>query len=173
MAWTSMHFAVGMGCAGLIGMVGCSILRRGWRWIPAAMTVGGLWGLVPDMPRIFREDFPQWGLAHTLGSKSLERSLHQVGDLFFFHHTLDAQPHEYALHGVLLMVLFYSASIVLLMALESRGRNSVGNRAWKAHEPHLRRKQSESPTAPTLKLTDPGPYDAPVLHRSSHLSRES
>ena len=120
MAWTTMHFAVGMGCAGAITSVGCMVLRRGWRWLPAAMTVGGLWALVPDMPRIFREDFYYEPISSILGTSELERSLHRWGDLFFFHRAFDAQPKEFALLGVLLILLFYNASIMFLMVLERK-----------------------------------------------------
>jgi len=40
MAWTTMHFAVGMGCAGALAGAACVVTRRGWRFIPAAMTAG-------------------------------------------------------------------------------------------------------------------------------------
>ncbi len=133
MAWTSMHFAVGMGCAGAAFAAGSYFLRRGHRWLPAAMTVGGIWACVPDFPRFFREDFPQVPLAGTFGSKTLERSLHAVGDLFGFHRALDAQPHEFALHGLFCIVLLYNLAIGYLLTLESRQRNSLANRTWRAH----------------------------------------
>jgi len=139
MAWTSMHFAVGMGCAGVLTGTACLVLRRGWRFIPAGMTLGGLWALIPDSPRIFREDFPSLPFAAILGDKHLERLLHSFGDLFFFHSSLDHQPHEYALHGLLLIVLFYNLAIGLLWHLERRQRNSVPNRNWRAHRAVRRR----------------------------------
>lgn len=133
MAWTSMHFATGMiGGAAVAGAV-CLATRRGWRWLPAAMTLGGLWAIVPDTPRLFREDFTSLGLRHTLGSHDLERKLHAVGDLFFFHHQLDAQPRELALHGVILMIVLYNAAIALLLVLEWRQRHSPAARAFRAH----------------------------------------
>jgi hypothetical protein len=162
MAWTSMHFAVGMSCAGAAFGVGCLALRRGWRWLPAVMTLGGLWAIVPDSPRLWREDFPWLPFASTLGAKSLEDKLHSIGDLFFFHKSLDAQPHEYALHGLMIMLLLYNASIALLMWLERRQRNSLGNRAWRAHEAELRR--ARFPTATPLR------FDGRDV-RSSHLHR--
>ena len=117
-----MHFAVGMGCGGG-GAVGiCVLIRRGWRWLPAIMSLGGIWALVPDLPRVFREDFPGLPLASWLGAKGLERWLHQHGDLFFFHSRLDAGQHEWALHGLALILLFYNVSIVLLMVMERRQR---------------------------------------------------
>jgi hypothetical protein len=160
MAWTSMHFAVGMGCTGLAFGAGCLVQRRGWRWLPMAMTVGGVWALVPDLPRLWREDFPWLPLASTFGSKSLEAFLHSWGNLFWFHHMLDMQPKEFALHGLGLILIFYNVAIVMLMKMESAARNSVGNRAWKAHRAHL------PPRA--FDPADP-PHAQPV--RSSHLSR--
>lgn len=132
-AWTTMHFAVGMGCSGVAAGVACAIWRRGWRWIPATMTLGGVWALVPDMPRVFREDFYWKPVSQFLGTKELERSLHGWGDLFFFHRQLDLQPHEYALAGMAAILLFYNLSLVLLMRFERKQRNSLANRAWRAH----------------------------------------
>ena len=137
MAWTTMHFAVGMGCAGALAGTACVIFRRGWRYLPAAMTAGGVWALVPDMPRVFREDFPSLPFASVLGDSSFERALHRVGDLFCFHNQLDAQTHQYALAGFALVLILYNLSIGLLMFLEHRERLSIGNRAWNAHQYHL------------------------------------
>lgn len=176
MSWTSMHFAVGMGCTGAAFGAGCLYLRRGFRWLPTAMTIGGFWALVPDSPRLFREDFPQLGLASSLGAKSFEHFLHGWGDLFWFHHQLDLQPHEYALHGLAAIILFYNLSIAMLMVMERRQRNSLGNRAWRAHGPtlgRLRRRRAhvdeladdEAPPMPTA-------VNAPFPRlRSSHLSK--
>lgn len=110
MAWTTMHFAMGMVSAGALSGGACLILNRGWRWIPTAMTLGGLWALVPDLPRLFREDFPSLPFAAGLGSPTLENRLHGIGDLFFFHSRLDAQPHEYALHGLVIILVLYGLS---------------------------------------------------------------
>ena len=38
-----MHFAVGMACGGALSGVACLIVRRGWRGVPIAMTLGGVW----------------------------------------------------------------------------------------------------------------------------------
>ena len=133
MAWTTMHFAMGMGCAGATAGLGCMLFRGGWRWIPAAMTLGGLWALVPDMPRIFREDIYYEPISSILGTQELERALHSWGDIFFFHQQLDAQPKEFALLGLILILLLYNASILLLMGLEYKHRNSLGNREWRTH----------------------------------------
>ena len=137
MAWTSMHFATGMISGGLIAASACLLLRRGWRFIPLAMTTGGLWALVPDMPRLWREDFPGLPFASALGSKNLERSLHEIGDIFFFHHQLDAQPHEYALHGLIMIISLYTLCILQMLWLERKSRNSIANRAWIKHKDHL------------------------------------
>jgi len=133
MAWTTMHFAVGMAGAGLACGTACLITRRGWRFLPAAMTAGGIWGTLPDWPRFFREDFPSLPLSATLGQKSFERWLHSFGDVFFLHKQLDLQPREFALHGLVLILVLYNLAIALLMLLEWRQRNTPANRAYRAH----------------------------------------
>jgi hypothetical protein len=156
MAWTSMHFATGMACSGAAGVIGCALVRRGWRWIPTVMTLGGLWACVPDMPRLWRVDFPWLPLSSTLGQMDLERYLHSIGNIFFFHAALDAPPkHEYALHGVIGMIVLYNAAIVLLMWLEARRRKDAGSRAWVAHAAYLAQRQRNVPphnAAPTVTL---------------------
>ncbi len=112
MAWTSMHFAIGMCGGAALSLAPCLILRRGWRIIPVGMTLGGLWALVPDMPRIWREDFPSLPFASTLGDKNFETWLHSIGDVFFFHRTLDSQPKEYALLGLAMIILLYNLSLI-------------------------------------------------------------
>lgn len=175
MAWTTMHFAAGMAGSGAVAVVACSVMRRGWRWLPAAMTLGGLWALVPDMPRIFREDAPWLPLSQTLGSKSLEAWLHQRGDWFFLHLRLDAQPHEYALHGLVGILVLYNAAIWLLMHLEKRQRLSLANRISRAHGESLQRARQqrqreirEPQTSPATMPIDEGPIPFPGTHASSH-----
>ena len=161
MAWTTMHFAVGMAGAGAIGFAGCAISRKGWRWLPAVMTLGGMWANIPDMPRFWREDFPWLPFHETLGQRSLETWLHERGDLFFFHHWLDAPPHNaYALHGLILMIIFYNLAIALLMWLEHRQRHGVGNRAWQAHTaaveaPRMRLAETAAPRDVLDELVEP------------------
>ncbi len=131
-----MHFAVGMASGTIIAGLGCLVVRRGWRWIPAAMTLGGLWALVPDMPRLFREDFPSLPFATTLGSKAMENKLHSMGDWFFFHEQLDAQPNEYALLGFIGILVLYNFALFLMMILEHGQRHSIIHRAHRAHRGH-------------------------------------
>ena len=114
MAFTTMHFAVGMAGAGAMATVGALMLRRGMRWVPLWMTAGGIWACVPDMPRIFKEDFPSLPLAETLSAKPLQQWLNANGDLFFFHRMLDQQPKEFALHGLLGILILYTVSVFLL-----------------------------------------------------------
>lgn len=120
MAFTTMHFAVGMACSGAGASLAALLLRRGWRWVPLVMAVGGTWACVPDMPRVFRTDFPILGLANSLGSKSLEKTLHTHGDVFFFHRMLDAQPKEFALHGLAIILMLYTISVFLLAITHRR-----------------------------------------------------
>ena len=184
MAWTTMHFAVGMGCAGVVAGCACTILKRGWRWLPVAMTVGGVWSLIPDMPRILREDLPFASPTLTHYSKVLEATLHDWGNLFFFHKSLDAQPNEFALHGLILILLLYNAAIVLLMGMESRARHSLVYRASRNHTQArlLRRRQADSAERKATPAITPASAAAsdealpnPVIGRirSSHFTRVS
>jgi len=107
-----MHFAVGM-CGGAALMaVPCLIRRRGWRHLPLAMTLGGLWAIIPDSPRLWREDFTSLPFASTLGAKNFEVWLHSIGDLFFMHRSLDAQPKEFALLGLAMIVGLYNLCLI-------------------------------------------------------------
>ncbi len=170
-----MHYAAGMGCCGVAVGLACSMLRRGYRWIPAAMTLGGVAALVPDMPRVFREDFYWHPVSSLLGSHALERYLHAWGDLFFFHRQLDEQPHEYALLGLLIILVLYNAAVVLLMRLEHRQRNSIANRAWRAHHVdrtlvsgrHATGGKTQPPTHVDQVQDPPQPYDggSDVIYR--------
>ncbi len=120
-----MHFAAGM-CGGAAVMaVPCLFLRRGWRHIPLAMTLGGIWALLPDAPRLWREDFTSLPFAGTLGAKDLEVWLHSIGDLFFMHRSLDAQPKEFALLGLLLIVGLYNLCLVGMLWHARRLRTKI------------------------------------------------
>lgn len=120
MAFTTMHFALGMAGTGAIASVGALLLRRGWRWVPLWMTAGGIWACVPDMPRIFKEDFPNAPFAQTLSAKPLQNWLNSNGDWFFLHRMLDDQPKEYALHGLAGILALYATSCLLLALTHRR-----------------------------------------------------
>jgi hypothetical protein len=181
MAWTSMHFAVGMLCAGGGTAAVCSIVRRGWRWIPAAMTAGGLWACVPDMPRLWRQDFPWLPLAPVLGSMHLESQLHHYGNIFFFHAAMDDQPNAYALHGLILTLFLYNAAIGLLMFLEHRQRTTrhvplINVKTEKTLARYGRhRGRHKTPTAPPhtpdVSHDEDNIADLQTLIRSNHISR--
>ena len=153
MAFTTMHFAVGMAGAGSLASAVALVRWRGWRWLPLAMTAGGIWACVPDMPRVFRIDFPFLGFADSLGSKSLEKSLHHHGDWFFFHRMLDAQPKEFALHGLLGILVFYTAS-VFFMALTLRRRERQVRRLIRAAELAAEQQAGSDTPAPTPDTAD-------------------
>ncbi len=162
MSWTSMHFAVGMAGAGMLAGGVSLVVPRVARLIPVAMTAGGLWALVPDLPRIWREDLPWLPLAKMFGSQSLEAMLHHWGDLFFLHRWMDANLGDLALHGIVGMILLYNLSIVWLLHLERKARLSPGNRAWHAHAPYLAQRQGQAPpTAETPPLSLPLPRRRP------------
>lgn len=122
MAWTSFHFAVGMGGGAILTALPCLIFRRGWRFIPVGMTLGGIWACLPDATRLFTEDFPNAPFASILGSKALRNWLESNADWFFFHGRLDAQPHEYALHGLFFIILFYNLALLAMM-IRRKGRS--------------------------------------------------
>ena len=124
MAFTTMHFALGMVGTGAVATVGALVLRRGLRWVPLWMTAGGVWACVPDMPRIFEEDFPNAPFASALSAKPLQEWLQANGDWFFFHRMLDAQPKEYALHGLAIILLLYTVSVFFLTITHRRPRNA-------------------------------------------------
>jgi hypothetical protein len=164
MAWASMHFAVGMVGGGAICGLACLYAPRLRRMLPLAMTAGGVWAMVPDLPRIWREDFPSLPFARTLGSRELEDWLHGwIGDLFFFHASLDAQPHGYALHGLALIILLYNVAFILNHLLDARGRRQEIARLAQAHEPHMRRLRGRSGDLPQTpgKPTAETPYPEP------------
>lgn len=120
MAFTTMHFALGMVGTGAVTAVAALVFRRGLRWVPLAMTAGGIWACVPDMPRIFKEDFPNAPFAQTLSAKPLQEWLQANGDLFFLHRMLDAQPKEYALHGLAIILFLYTVSVFFLTVTHRR-----------------------------------------------------
>lgn len=124
-----MHFAVGMVGSGAIVASVCLWRGAGWRWLTPVMTLGGLFAIVPDTPRLFREDFPGLPLASVLGHHDLERWLHGIGDVFFFHHALDAQPREFALHGLILVIALYNAAALGPWLVRRLGV-SRGLRGW-------------------------------------------
>ncbi|XAM00017.1 hypothetical protein OT109_01250 [Phycisphaeraceae bacterium D3-23] len=112
MAFATMHFATGMALGGALALVGAAALRRRPTVLPIAMTLGGIWAMVPDLPRLFTEDFPNAPFASVLGAKPFRLWLESHGDWFALHRMLDNQPAEFALHGMFLMVVFYNAALL-------------------------------------------------------------
>jgi len=151
MAWASMHFAVGM-CGGAALMAApCLILRRGWRRIPIAMTLGGVFATLPDCPRLWREDFTSLPFASMLGSKDFEVWLHSIGDLFFFHRSLDAQPKEFALLGMAIIVALYNLCVLGFLWHHRRTASRVRCLTTELHESrhsggHLSSPQEQPPS---------------------------
>ena len=108
MAFTTMHFGVGMACGGAAAL-GCALIRRkGFRAIGPAMTLGGIWAIVPDLPRVFVW-YPSLPFSNYLSGRDNETRL--LSDVFFFHASLDAQPKEYALLGLAMILVLYNAVI--------------------------------------------------------------
>lgn len=122
MAWTSAHFAVGMVAGGAATLAASLVYRRAWRLSIPMMTLGGLWAIVPDLPRLWREDFPSLPLSSILGRRELEVWLHGYGDVFCLHRMLDAQPREFALHGLAGIVLMYNLAWLPWIIASARRR---------------------------------------------------
>ncbi len=127
MAFTTMHFGVGMACGGAAALACALIRRKGFGAIGPAMTLGGIWAIVPDLPRVFVW-FPSLPFAHTLSGRQNEDRL--LSDIFFFHASLDAQPEEFALLGLALILVLYNAVIFtpLILGLLTSPRCA---RLWK------------------------------------------
>jgi len=119
--WFSAHFAVGMACGAAMAAPLIVFKPRWWPAVqPIAMTLGGIWACIPDAPRLWREDFTRLPLGSLLGTKDLENWLHSIGDVFFFHASMDAYRNahgtEFALAGMAGMIALYSFAILVLMA---------------------------------------------------------
>ncbi|MEM9415412.1 MAG: hypothetical protein AAGA29_08055 [Planctomycetota bacterium] len=125
MAFATMHFATGMALGGALALLGAAALRRKPTALPIAMTAGGIWAMVPDLPRLFTEDFPNAPLASVLGAKPLRVWLETHGDWFALHRTLDAQPAEFALHGMFLMIALYNAALLAPALIRWRQRRRL------------------------------------------------
>ncbi len=163
-----MHFAMGMCGGAALTIAPCLILRRGWRFIPVGMTLGGLWALIPDMPRIWREDFTSLPFAATLGSKDFENWLHSIGDLFFFHQSLDAQPKEFALLGLAMIIGLYNLCMLgFLWHARMSCRHGRLPRSHpyspNAYDRQMQQKQAGKP--PSLPDTDELETDGSVIAR--------
>ena len=99
-----MHFGVGMACGGGIALGIAAIRRRGFESIGPAMTLGGIWAMVPDLHRIF-----SWYPSLPFAEKF--QRIQPLSDIFFFHKSLDTQPAEYTLLGFGLILFFYNLVI--------------------------------------------------------------
>ncbi len=167
-----MHFAVGM-CGGAAVMaVPCLILRRGWRHIPLAMTLGGVWALLPDAPRLWREDFTSLPFAATLGAKDFELWLHSIGNLFFFHRSLDAQPKEFALLGLAIIIGLYNLSLIGMLWQSRRARRLTIRQLSKSQPVNSATvtatpPPSANPAEPVSSITAPptNPDSNPIIGR--------
>lgn len=115
MAFTTMHFGVGMACGGAAA-VGCALIRRkGFKAIGPAMTLGGIWAIVPDLRRVFSW-YPSLPFSRFLGDSRIESWL--LSDVFFFHATLDSQPEEFTLLGLAIILLLYNIVIFVPLLID-------------------------------------------------------
>ncbi|WP_182871061.1 hypothetical protein [Stieleria mannarensis] len=127
MAFTTMHFGVGMACGGAAALSCALIRRKGFKSIGPAMTLGGLWAIVPDLPRVFVW-FPSLPFSGTLGGSDNENRL--LSDVFFFHATLDAQPKDFTLLGLAIIILLYNVVILTPLAIDFAKRPRFA-RLWR------------------------------------------
>ena len=104
----------------------CAVRRRGWKSVPVAMLAGGMWAIIPDLPRVIREDLPNTYLASTLGSRALGHWLNSHGNWFVFHGWFDrhyAQPWpdaRWGLRGIAMIVVFYNVMAFTLFRANDR-----------------------------------------------------
>ncbi|PAY20628.1 hypothetical protein CKO51_05265 [Rhodopirellula sp. SM50] len=122
MAFTTMHFGVGMACDGAAALGVAAIRRKGFRAIGPAMTLGGIWAIPPDSPRIFSW-YPSLPFSEHLNGPKNEQRL--TSDLFFFHATLDAQPQEFALLGLAIILVLYNTVIFTPLLVDLAKRIAV------------------------------------------------
>jgi hypothetical protein len=115
-----MHFAVGMVGGAAVTAAAALVCRRGLRFTPLGMTAGGLWAIVPDTPRLVRIDFPSLRAlpgAHAFAAPTTEAWLHAIGDLFFFHRTLDRHAGDLALAGLFGTIAGYTLGLAALLGV--------------------------------------------------------
>ena len=111
----SMHFAVGMFCAGVLCIPVLLLRPRFWPFIPLVQGLGGAFALVPDYtiilgsyPRLF-SSLPDMG--------AVRRTLHgDIGNLFFFHTAIDRSGEGSFLIGFALTVLQYNVWLCIFVA---------------------------------------------------------
>lgn len=122
MAFTTMHFGVGMACGGAAAIGYALIRRKHFQSVGPAMTLGGIWAIVPDLPRVFVW-FPSLPFSEKLGGRQNEERL--LSDIFFFHASLDTQPREFALLGLAIILLLYNLVIFTPLVIELAKRPSL------------------------------------------------
>lgn len=127
MAFATMHFGVGMACGGAAALGVALIRRKGFQAIGPAMTIGGIWAMVPDLTRLFVW-YPSLPFSSYLGGSTNEKRL--LSDLFFFHASLDAQPKNYTLLGMALILALYNLVIFAPWAL-AFVRSPICIQLWK------------------------------------------
>jgi len=158
-----MHFAVGMvGGAAVTATVAC-FYRRALPLTPLGMTLGGLWAILPDTPRLVRVDFPSLRSlpgATAFGDKATEAWLHQIGDLFFLHRTLDHHATDLSLAGLFAMIALYTmgiASLLALVACNARASPGSSNASATTTPPFPTPPPSWIAAAPSPPPIDPAP----------------
>jgi len=181
MAWIGGHFAIGMACGGAAAAGWCAWRRRDWHLIPFAMAAGGVWAIIPDMPRVIREDLPGTWLAATAGARPLEEVLQYYGNVFFFHRWFDfAQTGRWGLRGLAIVVASYTVLSYFLIYQNGRLQQKVEQlrqHIYGARRPHVEQKadvQRTSQMAVYSRRREPRTScDTPVVATVRHALGEA
>lgn len=123
----STHFAVGMICSGLLMLPLLFFRFRYWIYLPVVQTLGGVFAEVPDFPRVIGA-FPSLGLHHIVDADALYRLLHtRIGDLFFFHRSIDVSGEGNFLQGMTVVICIYNFWIFVFVGKEILQRRRAAN----------------------------------------------
>ncbi len=126
MAWIGAHFAIGVAGGGAIAAGICAVRKRGWKSVPIAMLAGGVWAVIPDLPRIVRDDLSIGLLTATIGSPGVIDWFHQHGNWFFLHRWVDVQAAQpwpearWGLRGLAVILICYNLLAVGLYLANDR-----------------------------------------------------
>jgi len=113
MGWTGVHFAIGLMLGGSAAAGVCVFRDRGWKAVPVAMLLCGLWAIVPDVPEILRQGLPGTWIASGLGAQAATDWLNQHSQWFFFHHYQEMLvDSRWGLRVLTLIGLVYNALLI-------------------------------------------------------------
>ena len=118
----SMHFALGMLGTFVLCLPLLALRPRWWPLLPLAQTVGGAFALAPDWVHVFGY-YPSLPFADSVDLGAVKSRLHgPLGNLFFFHSTIDTTGEGSFLRGFIITVAQYNLWL-LILAIASLRRN--------------------------------------------------